>query len=66
MVPKKAITTILVVIFLAALIGCNYKTGKDQIPNGWFKAGSKPASYEIGILKKEGKNGERRMRSRHR
>lgn len=57
MISKKTITTILVVIFLAALTGFNYKTG-DQIPKGWFKAGSKPNSYEIGILKKGGKSGE--------
>ncbi len=57
MISKKTITITLVVIFLAALTGFNYETGGDQVPNGWFKAGSKPDSYKIGIVKNSGKNG---------
>ncbi len=58
MILKKTITITFVVIFLSALTGFNYRTGGDKIPQGWFKAGTKPNSYEIGIMKKGGKSGE--------
>lgn len=57
MISKKAIAITLVVVLLTMLTGFNYNTGRDHIPKGWFKAGSVPNSYEIGIVKKGGKSG---------
>ena len=31
---------------------------KDEIPEGWFKAGNSPKSYEVSINKNAGKKGE--------
>ncbi len=56
MKSKRAI--ILAGVLFAAVICYGFLIGGDKIPEGWFKAGSSPNSYDIGIEKKGGNNGE--------
>lgn len=53
---KKIMISVGILIF--ALICWGYLSGGDKIPEGWFKAGSSPKSYDIGIENKVGNAGE--------
>jgi hypothetical protein len=53
---NKTIVAYLVTFLFLSFAG--FKIIEDGIPNGWFKAGSSPESYEIKTIKNAGKNGE--------
>ncbi|MFZ0452835.1 MAG: hypothetical protein WCE54_11715 [Ignavibacteriaceae bacterium] len=55
MISKKAIISAGIIIF--ALVCWGYLSDGDKIPDGWFKAGSDPNSYNIGIENKGGNHG---------
>ena len=56
MMSKKIIISVGILIF--ALVCWGYLWSEDKIPEGWFKAGSSPNSYDIGIENKGGNAGE--------
>ncbi len=51
-------TIIAYLITFLSLSFAGFKIIEDGIPNGWFKAGSSPESYEITTIKNVGENGE--------
>jgi hypothetical protein len=53
---KIIVTGILFLVFIFS--GYTVLQSNDEIPEGWFKAGSSPKSYEVSINKNTGKNGE--------
>lgn len=56
MISKKIIISAGILFFSITYWGCS--SNKDKIPEGWFKAGSSPNSYNIGMENKAGANGE--------
>ena len=55
---KKTILSSLITLLFVSLIGFGFIITKDNIPKGWFKAGSSPNSYEIGTEQNAGQKGE--------
>ncbi len=53
---NKTIIAYLITFLFLSFAG--FKIIEDGIPNGWFKAGSSPESYEITTIKNAGENGE--------
>ncbi len=58
MTKKNIFLSTAAAIVLIFFSGYNFIVGGEKIPEGWFKAGSKPSSYEVGTEVKEGMNKE--------
>ena len=57
MIARKTLIVSLITFLFISLTSYAYIITEDKVPEGWFKTGSSPQSYVIGIEKKAGENG---------
>jgi len=58
MKSKKTILISFVALLIISIIGLGFIFIQNNVPNGWFKAGNSPNSYEIGTEQNAGQKGE--------
>jgi len=55
---KKNMLISFTIICIITLCGFQYNGNGDKIPDGWFKTGSSPSSYEVGVETGAGMNND--------